>query len=112
MKSSCEGKTTVYRKDFEWGTSYSIGMSKKRQDGTWLNWYKQAKFKKGTDLPDKTKINVTRAWMDCDEGKDGKKYEYIFIGDFEIESIRVNDDPKIPEGMYAALDDDQMDIPF
>ena len=62
---------------------YSIGLSKKREDGTYENGFMSCKFKKGIKLENKTKIMIKGGWINFDI-KDKKTYPFIFINDFEV----------------------------
>ena len=83
MKIIDDNKIMVFRHDNEYGASYSIGMSKKLQDGSYEKGYFPAKFKKDVFVHNKTKIKLKDAWLGFNT-KDKKTYPFIFINDFEI----------------------------
>ena len=60
-----------------------MGMSKKDQNGRYINGYMLVKFKKDIELDNMTKINVKENWVDFYK-KDTQTIPYIFIADFEI----------------------------
>lgn len=62
---------------------YSLGLSKKKQDGTWEMGFINCRFKKDVNLDNKTKILIKNAWLDFTI-KDKKTYPFIFINEFEI----------------------------
>lgn len=62
---------------------YSIGLSDKKQEGNYVNWYKPCSFKKEVELENRTNIYIKKAWLKCNE-VNGKKYEYVFISEFKL----------------------------
>lgn len=61
---------------------YSIGISKKIND-KWYNNYIPAKFKKGVNLANKTRIYVKNFWLDFYINKEDKPVTTVFINEFE-----------------------------
>lgn len=74
---------TIFRRDFDGKALYSIGISKKNQDGSYDNGYIPVRFKKDVELDNKTKIRINTAWLDFYLTKDNKTSPYIFICDFD-----------------------------
>lgn len=72
----------VFRQDGQYGPMYSIGLSKKTQDGKYESGYIPCRFRKGVDLPNKAKIRIRNAWLTFNT-KDKKTYPYIFINSYE-----------------------------
>jgi len=100
------GEQTILRKDFD-KPSYSIGVSKKKEDGTWINLYIPVSFRKGITIGNKAKIDIKDAWLNVYEGKNGATLT-IFINDFDtLAPGEVKND--LPAG-FEEIDD--MDIPF
>ena len=64
-------------------TLYSIGISSKNSDGTWLNGYLNCRFKKGVSVPNKAKIKINSAFF-CNSKSGSKVYTSLMITDFEI----------------------------
>ena len=85
LKSSFSGEVMVFAKEYNGRTFYSIGLSKKLQDGTYENGYMDVVFKKGVEVPNKTKINITEGWLTF-YNKDKRTVQQIFISKFETES--------------------------
>lgn len=83
MNINFEKEITVFRYDGQYGASYSLGLSKKKQDGSYENGYMPCKFKKDIELENKTKIKIKNAWLTFNV-KDKKTYPYIFINSFDI----------------------------
>ena len=76
---------TVFRNERDDKVFYSIGLSKKKEDGSFEKGYINARFKKDIDLKDKTKIKIKEAWLDFYKA-DKKTVPYIFINKFEMAS--------------------------
>lgn len=100
LKVNVTGDTMIFRKDFDGKPNYSTTLSKKLMDGTYDNAYINVRFKKGVELENKTKIDVTNGWLTFWKNKEGKAMFEIFISEFE---------GGVPEG-FAAVDD--LDCPF
>ena len=106
---------------------YSIGLSKKKQDGTYENGFMSCKFKKGIKLENKTEIMIKGGWINFDI-KDKKTYPFIFINEFEIvepKQEEVNefsamkttteykeDEVTLTDEDIDKVFDNQMDLPF
>lgn len=73
----------LFRKDFNDRPIYSIGLSKKKKDGTYDKGYITVNFKEGTDIPNKTKIRIKQAWLSF-YLKDKQTIPTIFINDYEL----------------------------
>lgn len=80
-----EKEKTIFRNEYEGKVSYSIGLSKKKEDGSFENGYMPIRFKKGTELKDKTKIKIKEAWLDFYKA-DKRTVPYIFVNKFEMAS--------------------------
>lgn len=89
LKTVTDGKAvTVVRKD---GTSqsgkaytmYSLMYSFKNSNEEWKNVFVDAQFRKGTDLANKSKINITSAFMTGSE-YNGNTKPKIFVLDYEV----------------------------
>ena len=81
----------IFRKDYDNRTVYTMGISKKKQDGTYENAYMPVQFKKGVELENKTNIYIKDAWITFFKTKDGKAIFYIFINDFNTVHEEVNE---------------------
>lgn len=82
MNITNENKVLVFRKDGQYGPMYSLGLSKKGQDGKYQNGYIGCKFKNGVELENKTNIYIKNAWLTFYLDKDKKTVPYIFINEF------------------------------
>ena len=79
---------TVYRQDKTSSngvayTQYSLGVSSKDVNGNWVNGFLECAFKKGTDIPNKAKIEITNSFYTVSE-YNGKKFLKLFVLDFNI----------------------------
>lgn len=84
IKSEITGVTFVHVKEGQYGTMYSVQLSKKGKDDKWENGYINAQFRKDVIVPDGAKINIISGWISFYKTKEGKYAYYIFINEFEI----------------------------
>ena len=82
MNITNDNKVMVFRKDGQYGAMYSLGLSKKGQDGKYQNGYIGCKFKKDAEVADRTNIYIKNAWLTFYLDKDKKTVPYIFINEF------------------------------
>ena len=59
MNITNERPVMVFKKD----NKYSIGISKKKQDGSYENAYIKVEFNKDVELEDRTMITIKNAWL-------------------------------------------------
>ena len=89
LKIETDGKAvTVVRKDgvSQSGkayTMYSLMYSFKNSNEEWKNVFVDCAFKKGTDIANKSKINITNAFMTGSE-YNGNTKPKIFVLDYEV----------------------------
>ncbi len=111
MNIESDREKTIYRHVKEDKVFYSIGLSKKQQDNTYLNGYISCRFPKGADFSDKTRIKIHQAWLDF-YIKDNKTYPYIFINKYEV--VEVNQDgellKEVPQNTKTDYDDSNIEI--
>lgn len=85
INTSVTGETMIFRNDKGF---YSTSLSKKKQDGTYDNAYINVYFKKGTDIPNKTKIDIKHGFLTFDKYQKNDEKQYvdwrIFILDYEV----------------------------
>ena len=101
------GKCKVIRKDKVSSAGnayiqYSLMISSKDQDGNWHNGFLDAQFSKGTDLTNKTVINVKSGFPMVGE-YNGRTYIKWYIKDYTVEGgqseqgfLNVPDDGDLP----------------
>ncbi|MCI9585681.1 MAG: hypothetical protein HFH45_03495 [Bacilli bacterium] len=98
----------IFRKDFDNGTVYRMGISKKKQDGSYENGYINCQFKRDVELDNKTKILPSDAWLTFYKTKDGQTVPYVFINQFELveeEMFELDIDE-----VLSSEEDEQIDI--
>lgn len=78
-------KVIVKEKTYDGGSfkTYSIMVSSKDRDDEWKNGFIDAVFPKGTDLQNKAKITIKKAFPVVSEYK-GKTYVKIYVQEFEV----------------------------
>lgn len=119
MKSTIEGPTTVYRKDYNGKPIYNISMVKTDVDGNKNYGYIGAKFKRGVELSDKTRIDIKTGWLSF-YTKDHEKWKetvpFVFISDFTVEGAPVPKEAPRPEPKQmeapSAFEQIDEDVPF
>lgn len=82
MNVNTDKEITIYRYDGQYGPSYSIGLSKKTQDDKIEYGFFPCRFRKGVELPNKSKIKIRNAFISFNK-KNDKTYPYIFINSFD-----------------------------
>ena len=83
MEVTSNKNETIFRTDFDGGARYSIGLSRKNQDGSYTRGYMVVKFRKGIKLENKSQIRINSAWIDFYKDKNDKTVPYIFVNEFE-----------------------------
>lgn len=73
----------VFINEFDGRKLYSIGLSKKKQDGSYDNGFISARFKKGVEVSNKSRIKIKEAWLSFNTNE-GKTFPFVFINDFEL----------------------------
>lgn len=90
------GQTIIFKND----RGYSTTISNKKEDGTYENMFIPVNFKRGIEVPNKTKINVINGFLSFYKTKDGLPKVKMVIMDFE----------QAEENQYELSSDD--DLPF
>ena len=72
----------IFKNEKDGKISYQIGLSRKKEDGTYENGYMLARFRKDIELDNQTKIKIKNAWLDFLK-IEKRTIPYIFINDFE-----------------------------
>lgn len=83
LNSNFSGEVMIFKNDKGF---YSTTLSKKNQDGSYTNAYVAVAFKKGVDIPNKTKINIKNGFLTFDQyQKEGKTITNlkIFVTEYE-----------------------------
>lgn len=102
----------IFKNEKDGKISYSIGLSKKKEDGTYENGYILARFRKDVELDDRTKIKIKSAWLDFFK-IEKRTLPYIFINDFEkVENKEEVKEQKNVDNWGSAKDIEPDDLPF
>ena len=83
---------------------FSISKKKERGDG-YDNFYMEIKFKKNLPQPDNgDEIIIKDSFMSFNIGKDGKKYPYLMILEYEnLDSKKSKDFMDIPDSLDESV---------
>lgn len=73
------GETTIYKSEKGF---YSTGISNKLMDGSWDNAYFPVQFKKGVEVENKSKINITNGFLTFYRDKENKPVFKIMVLEF------------------------------
>lgn len=111
VKISAED-VTVYRKDKVSAagnpyTRYSTKVSKKKEDGTWIDAFITLGFKKGADIAHKSVININHAFETLDE-YNGNVSRGWFVMDYDL--IKAGETTKNDE--FMNIDGLDEELPF
>lgn len=80
MSLKVTGEIYVFKND---KGAYSTSISKKNEDGTYENMRISVNFRKGTELENKTKINVTNGFLSFWKNNQGLPQLKLVVLDFE-----------------------------
>ena len=111
--------TMIYINVFDDKKVYSMGLSRKKQDGEYEYGYIQARFRSGVDFKTKTKIKVKESWLSFNVNEK-KTFPFVFVNDFEVvsEAKPKEENPyeemgnSIRTEVQQQLDIDDSDLPF
>ena len=92
-------------------TMYSLMYSFKNASEEWKNVFVDAQFRKGTDLANKSKINITNAFMTGSE-YNGNTKPKIFVLDYEV--VEGGQPALAPNGDmdFMKIETDSDSLPF
>ncbi len=74
------GETMIFKND----KGYSTSISSKKEDGSYENMFIAVNFKKGVEVENKTKINITNGFLSFYKTKDGLAKPKIVVMEYEI----------------------------
>lgn len=81
------GKTKIFRKDFNGKPNYSRAISAQEyvngQKGEWIRTYEQVTMPKGTDIPDKTMVEL-KGFESLYKTKNGDVRRKMVVTEFRI----------------------------
>ena len=102
----------IFKNEKDGKISYQIGLSRKKEDGTYENGYMLVRFRKDIELDNQTKIKIKSAWLDFLK-IEKRTIPYIFINDFEkVESKEEIKQQKSVDNWTSAKDIEPDDLPF
>ena len=93
------GETMIFKNDI----GYSTSVSNKKEDGTYENMSISVNFRKGVELENKTKINITDGFLSFYKTKNDEKRLKLVVMDFETNEIPFTD---------VIKTDEDLDLPF
>lgn len=101
------GRSKIFKKVFDDGKiGYSTSISNKNEDGKYMYMYIPVKLPKGTELEDKTNIEIKKGFLTFYTTKDGKNQLKLVVMDFE--SRAYDESQTLPEVEVTSGDD----LPF
>lgn len=114
MKVIHEYPVKVFENTYEDRKYYKIGVSKKDQNGNYINGYLDCRFRKDAEVDTSKKIYIQDAWLDF-YVKDKVTHNFLFINKFDyvsdvIEDSKVEKDVFADFGSEVELTDE--DLPF
>lgn len=84
LKSNFEGTTRIFRKEEEGWIRYSTQLSQKNINGEWENTYVDVQLPKGTDLENKTDINISKSFLSWYKTQKGFIRFKIVVMDYTV----------------------------
>ena len=94
MSLKVTGEILIFKND---KGAYSTSISKKKEDGTYENMKISVNFKKGTELENKTKINITNGFLSFWKNNQGLPQLKLVVMEFEKETNEnENIEPDLP----------------
>lgn len=75
------GETLIFRNEF----GYSTSISKKNQNGEYEKMYLSVQLPKGVELENKTKINITKAFLSFYKNKQGLSQVKIVVMEYKTD---------------------------
>ena len=73
----------IFVKEHNGEKYYKVGLSRKKQDGTYESGYVDIKFKQGIEFKNKDQIYIKNAFLTFYKSKDKATIPYIFVMEFE-----------------------------
>lgn len=77
------GETMIFKNDI----GYSTSISNKKEDGTYENMSISVNFRKGVELENKTKINITDGFLSFYKTKNDEKRLKLVVMEFDTEEL-------------------------
>ena len=96
MSLKVTGEIFIFKND---KGAYSTSISNKKEDGSYENMRISVNFRKGTELENKTKINVTNGFLSFWKNNQGHPQLILVILDFENLTNTTNENEDIEESL-------------
>lgn len=112
MKVINEYPVKIFENEYQGKKFYKVGLSKKDQNGNYINGYIDARFRKDADVDASKKIYLKDCWLDF-YVKDKATRVYLFINKFEYVSDVIKQDVgDVFEEFGQELELKDEDLPF
>ena len=107
------GETIIYRKEFNEKPAYSRRISSKKYENgkqldEWIGTYESVQLPRGTELADKTKVNIKDSFESVFEKRDGTIMRKLVITKFDVVGSREEEDVN-QDVNFQAIDEN---VPF
>lgn len=120
MNIETQNPVMVFKKEHNGYVFYSVGLSKKNQDGSYTNGYMPCQFKNGVELANQTKIYIKKAWLtfylkDIANSDKKQTMPYIFISEYSTidQTIdKAKEEVKEEQSTTVFMEDVELDLPF
>lgn len=80
------GETMIFKSE----KGYSTSISNKNQNGEWESMYLSVTMPKGTEIENKTKINITDGFLSFWKDKNGLAHPKLVVMKYEKGDVKVN----------------------
>lgn len=93
------GKTMIFKNEY----GYSTSISNKTKEGQYESMYITAQLPKGTELENRTRINVTKGFISFYKNKNGLAVPKFVIQEFETEQKETTQNDDFDENFGEPL---------
>lgn len=100
--------TTIFVKDIDGKKHYRAGLSNKQTDGSYQSAYIDVRMPKGTNIENKTKINITKGFLTFYKTKEGKDIWYVVVQEFTTEQQMKDTEVYVVHDVKA----ENLELPF
>ena len=112
MKIINEYPVKVFENEYEGKKYYKIGLSKKDQNGKYINGYIDCRFRKDAEIDTSKKIYLQDCWLDF-YIKDKATRLYVFVNKFDYAEDIIKQEVKDPfEEFGEEIELKDEDLPF
>lgn len=111
--------TVIFAKEFNGKMYYRAGIPRKNEDGSYARAYIDIKLPKGTNIADRTKINIENGFMSFYKNKNDENIFYIVVQQFKVVSEK-KEETETKNDVYADFGnsitveqlDNKLELPF